>query len=99
MTRDHTIIHPINLFELPNTLECRLTERRCILKSMQYNSFEQVTKRNVVIFSKPFENLHHSLLNSHTNLHALNSNLAIFLSGILFKLDHNLHLPTKMLSR
>src|SRR6266480_6009201 len=59
MTRPHTIIHPINLFELSNTLECLLTERCFVLKSMQHNSFEQVPQRNVVIFSKPFENLHH----------------------------------------
>src|SRR2546426_6937946 len=85
----YAIFHAVDFLELHDPLERLFTEWSFVLKSMQNNSLEQVTQGNVVIFGKPLENFHHSLLHPHTKLNTLNRKSAIFRSGTFFKLCHD----------
>src|SRR6266566_5135652 len=85
----HTIFHSVNFLELPDPLERLFTEWSFVLKSMQHNSLQQVAQGNIVIFSNPFENLHHSLLHPHSTLNTLNRKCGFFRSGTFFKLCHD----------
>src|SRR5438270_7956913 len=88
MTCADAIIHAIDIFELRNTPQTLFTKWRRILEGMQHNSFQQVSKRHIMIFSETFEYLDHTLLHTHANLHTLNWQVAVFDVRVFFVFIH-----------
>src|SRR5690242_17978687 len=89
MTCTHTIIHAIHILELRNSLQSLFTEWGNVLEGVQHNSFQQVPKRHIMILRETFEYLDHALLHTHTDLYALNWQVAVFGVRVFFVFIHN----------
>src|SRR5579864_782029 len=70
-------IHFLELLQLPNAFERGCTERSLAVEGVQHNPFQQVAKRDVVVFGKSFQDFENSFLDAHARLHALDQQLGV----------------------
>jgi hypothetical protein len=65
-------IETIELFQLLNPAQTGLVKGTLSIKSMEDNTFEQITESHVVVFGKGLEYLQDSLFHADSRLHAFN---------------------------
>src|SRR5690348_12425086 len=74
MTGSGIVGHAIDCFQLCDASKGFLAKGMFALECVQNDPFEEITQRDVIIFSQRFEDFHQILLHARANLHPLNGN-------------------------